>query len=71
MKAKAKEVLRSCRRFFRGGEAVSALEYAILVGVIVAGVAAALIVFSNNIETAVSKIGGEVAKVSADELKVK
>ena len=64
MKTKAKDVLRSCRRFLRAGEAVSALEYAILVGVIVAGIAAALVVFSGNIRTAVTGIGTGVAGVS-------
>ena len=46
----------------RADKAVSALEYAILVGVIVAGVGAALLTFSDNIETAVKNIGGAVAK---------
>ncbi len=70
MKTKVKDSLRSCRRFLRAGEAVSALEYAILVGVIVAGVAAALITFSGNIESALNKIGGKVGSVTATELKV-
>ena len=60
MKTKVKDVLRFCRRFFRADEAVSALEYAILVGVIVAGVAAALLLFAADIEEALVAIGGEV-----------
>ena len=48
-------ILRFLRRFFRAQEAVSALEYAILVGVIVAGVGAALLVFSDNIEKAIER----------------
>ena len=60
MKAKAKDVLRFCRRFCKAREAVSALEYAILVGVIVAAVAGALIAFSGNINTAVTGIGTKV-----------
>ena len=60
MKTKVKDSLRFCRRFFRAGEAVSALEYAILVGVIVAGVAAALIAFSGNIKEGIGKIGAKV-----------
>ena len=61
MKAKAKDALRFCRRFCRAGEAVSALEYAILVGVIVAAVAAALIAFSDNMKAGIDVIGAKVA----------
>lgn len=55
-----KNILRFLGRFARANKAVSALEYAILVGVIVAGVGAALITFSDNIETAIGNIGGGV-----------
>lgn len=55
-----KNILRFFRRFLRAQEAVSALEYAILVGVIVAGVGAALMVFSDNIGDALEDIGGDV-----------
>ena len=58
---KVKDVLRSCRRFGRAGEAVSALEYAILVGVIVAAVATALVSFSGNMKTGIDAIGAKVA----------
>ena len=71
MKAKAKDVLKFCRRFCRAGEAVSALEYAILGGVIVAGVAGALIAFSGNISTTLTEIGGDVAKVKGVTPKLK
>lgn len=65
MKTKTKDMLRSCRRFLRAREAVSALEYAILVGVIVAMVATALTLFSGNIKTALKTVGDEVKGVSA------
>lgn len=55
-----KNILRFLGRFVRADKAVSALEYAILVGVIVAGVGAALITFSDNIEQAIANIGGGV-----------
>ena len=57
---KAKGVLKFCRRFCRAGEAVSALEYAILVGVIVAAVAGALVAFSGNMKTGIEEIGKAV-----------
>ena len=50
-------VRRCLRRFLRARRAVSALEYAILVGVIVAGVGGALIAFSDSTETALRNIG--------------
>ena len=60
-----KNILRFLGRFVRANKAVSALEYAILVGVIVAGVGGALLAFSDSIESALTKIGGGVASVKA------
>ena len=60
-----KNILRFLGRFVRAEKAVSALEYAILVGVIVAGVGGALVAFSDNIETALGTIGGGVASQTA------
>ena len=40
---------RQLRRFIRANEAVSALEYAALVGVVVVGIGAALGTFQNQI----------------------
>ena len=62
---KLNNILRFILRFVRAREAVSALEYAILVGVIVAGVGAALITFSDNIEGALGTIGTSVGGVTA------
>ena len=55
---------RLFRRFLRANEAVSALEYAILVGVIAVAIGAALVTFSDSIETAMTNIGGDVAAIS-------
>lgn len=60
-----KNFLRFLRRFLRAQEAVSALEYAVLVGIIVAGVGGALVAFSDNIEQAVDTIGTGVASQTA------
>ena len=62
---KVKNLLQFFRRFIRAREAVSALEYAILVGVVVAAVGAALVTFSGNIETAMNTVGGAVGGVKA------
>ena len=48
---KTKHVSRRFRRFAKANEAVSALEYAILVGVIAVGVAAALATFETRSRT--------------------
>ena len=51
---------RRFARFFRAKEAVSALEYAILVGVIAVGIGSALVAFRGQIEVAITEIGNKV-----------
>ena len=46
---KTKHHSRRFRRFLRANEAVSALEYAILVGVVAVAIAAALATFSDRV----------------------
>lgn len=52
------------KAFLRGERGVSALEYAILVGVIVVGVAAALTTFSGDIATALGNIGDQIDDIT-------
>ena len=47
-------------RYLRTNHAVSALEYAILVGIVAVAIAAALTAFSGNIKTAMETIGKDV-----------
>ena len=54
---KTRHISRHIRRFLKANEAVSALEYAILVGVITVGVGVALVTFSGNIADAITDIG--------------
>ena len=54
---RTKHISRQLRRFARANEAVSALEYAILVGVIAVGMAAALAAFESEISEALTNIG--------------
>ena len=61
---KAKHISRRFGRFVRANEAVAALEYAILVGVIAVAIGAALVTFSDSITTALSTIGTAVGKQS-------
>ena len=58
---KMNHVSRRLRRFLRTDKAVSALEYAILVGVIAVAAAAALTLFGTEISTAIQNIGSRVA----------
>ncbi len=51
---------RRFRRFLRANEAVSALEYAILVGVIAVAVATALVAFGGKISDAIAGIGTDI-----------
>lgn len=53
-------VSRRFRRFLRATEAVSALEYAILVGVVTVAIGAAVATFSGNIQTVIEGIGTKV-----------
>ena len=54
-------ISRRFRRFARANEAVSALEYAILVGVIAVGIGAALATFSDDITTGIEAIGDSIS----------
>lgn len=62
---KTRHISRRFRRFAKANEAVSALEYAILVGVITVAVGAALVTFGGSIGDAIGKIGDQV-KATAD-----
>ena len=64
MKTAIKHKSRRFRRFLKANEAVSALEYAILVGIIAVGLTGAIVAFSGNIEAALAALGTEVGTVS-------
>ena len=51
---------RRLRRFLRERKGVSALEYAILVGVIAVGIGGALVLFEGQVSTAIDGIGDVV-----------
>ena len=57
---KTKHVSRRLRRFLKADEAVSALEYAVLVGVVTVAVGGAVLAFSGQIGDAISVIGNTV-----------
>ena len=57
---RSRRISRRLLRFARANEAVSALEYAILVGVIIVGVGAALVAFETDVSTAITDLGNRV-----------
>ena len=63
-KQASKHKSRRFRRFVRANEAVSALEYAILVGVVAVAIGTALFAFGGKIQTAIATIGGKVGAVT-------
>ena len=55
-----KQISRRLRRFLKADEAVSALEYAVLVGVVVVGVGGAIFAFTGNVKQAIQTVGTAV-----------
>lgn len=52
--------LKSFRRFLRASDAVSALEYALLVGIITVAIGAAVSTFGTDIQNTIEGIGDDV-----------
>lgn len=67
---KTKHVSRRFRRFARANEAVAALEYAILVGVIAVAIAAALATFGTSISTGIAAIGTQISDPDPDAVDI-
>lgn len=61
MKQPFKHKSRRFRRFLRAKEAVSALEYAILVGIVAVVLAVGITQFSGQIKVGMAAIGAKVA----------
>ena len=57
---------RLFRRFLRADEAVSALEYAILVGVVAVAVGAAIVTFSGNLSDTLEAMGTEIETITIE-----
>lgn len=58
---KIKRYMKGMLRYLRSTRAVSALEYAILVGIVATAIAAALATFSADISTALTKMGTSIS----------
>ena len=62
---KTKHVSRRFRCFAWANEAVSALEYAMLTGVIAVGIATALVAFEDQIDNVFENMGGSIEAMDA------
>ena len=69
MKTAIKHKSRRFRRFLKANEAVSALEYAILVGVIAVAIGLALVAFGGDVSDAIAAIGQEVKTIKVESTK--
>lgn len=57
---KVKNILQVLARFTRAKEAVSAMEYAIVVAVVAAGVGGAVWAFTDSVEDAIGEVGTQL-----------
>ena len=53
--------MRRCGRFLRSERAVSALEYAVLAGVVIAGIGTAIAAFSEQIAGSIGGLGTQIS----------
>ncbi len=60
----ARYLSRRLRRFVSAREAVSTLEYAMLVGLMAVAIGAAIVTFSNDVQTAILAIGDSVDDIA-------
>ena len=58
-----KLVARRLRRFLETTRGVSAIEYALLVGLVAVAVGAAIVAFSGDLQTTIANIGDQVATI--------
>lgn len=58
-------LLRRSGRFLRCERAVSALEYAVMAGVVIAGVGAAIVAFTTDLGNAITGMGSTVSNITA------
>ena len=61
-------LLRRCGRFLRCERAVSALEYAVLAGVVIAGIGAAIVTFTGDLTTSIENVGDAVGTTDIDDV---
>ena len=59
-----KQIPRRIRRFLKADQGVSTLEYAMMVGLVATAVGAAIVTFSDDVQTAIANIGNTVDDIT-------
>jgi Flp pilus assembly pilin Flp len=62
---KAKNIVRVLARFTRAREAVSAMEYAVVVAIVAAGIGGAVWAFTDDVTDAVATVGDNLGTTAA------
>jgi Flp pilus assembly pilin Flp len=62
---KAKNIVRVLARFTRAREAVSAMEYAVVVAIVAAGIGGAVWAFTGDVQDAVEAVGTNLEATAA------
>ena len=62
----SKHKSRRFRRFLKANEAVSALEYAILVGVVAVAIGAAIVTFSDELSSTLEAMGTSITGITLE-----
>lgn len=63
-------ILRIPIRFFTADKAVSALEYAMVVGIVAIAVGAAIVAFSDDYKAPISAVAGRVGAITTQAINV-
>lgn len=56
-----KQIPRRIRRFLKADQGVSTLEYAMMVGLMATAVGAAIVAFSDDVQTAITNVGTTIS----------
>lgn len=64
------DLQRNWRLFRRSCKAASALEYTMVVGLVLAGVAGVLVAFAEDVHAPIGTIGADIATVKTPDFKL-
>ena len=70
MRREIRRTSQRVRRFLGVDEAVSALEYAMVVGIIAIAVGAALVVFAGKYKAPITTVAGKVGAITTPTIQV-
>ncbi len=70
MRRDIRHTSRGVRAFLGVDEAVSALEYAMVVGIIAVAVGAAIVVFADNYKAPITAVAGKVGAITTPAIRI-